>query len=192
MKKFLLCSLPFILLISFINPAKTTAQESLSNNEEVFQYLQEAFQAQVQLSEKPRTMEEIYEILSPYFSKEAMKVFTSENLFMEDGKYITYGTDFPIYYIPFFTYTDETKIVRKKGYIYVFEYFKDSGEGPVSFDDHYEGVIMKDIDGIYKVDEYLYDNIPEEIIQRSQQPNGSFSPVSIFLTNLFYMKKFFL
>ncbi|MEH7391750.1 DUF3993 domain-containing protein, partial [Bacillus sp. JJ1474] len=139
--------LPIIVAIAFIFPTITKAEKMLSNREDVFAFVQAAYQAQLSLGEKPRTVEEIDKILSPYFTEEAKRIFLEENLFSENSLYITYGTDFPFYYIPYFSFTDETKLVSHENEKYFFEFFPEMDEGPVSYESHYEGLLLTVSDG---------------------------------------------
>lgn len=166
MKKLWSILLVFILII----PLSPKAAADFKNNNEVFRYLKDAFQIQVSLSDQVRTKEEIIDLLSPFFSKDYQQVFLDENLVEEEGKFITYGSDFAFYYVPFFQYSDETKVIYTEDKIYVFEYFPASNEGPVGYADHYEGLLLKKIDGGWKVDQYLYDNIPISILDKAYQP----------------------
>ena len=94
-------------------------------------------------------------------------MFWKENIFDEEGEFVTYGSDFAPYYIPFFQFSNETKVVISPESIYVFEFFPASTDGPVGYDDHYEGVLLKENDGGWKADEYLYDNIPHSILEKA-------------------------
>lgn len=165
MNKILLIFAAFTLLFPLHSKAKTT----LANREDVFAFAQSAFQAQVSLSEKARTIDEVDEIISPFFTAKAKSLFLEENLFSENELFITYGTDFPIYYIPFFTYSDETKVVWKNNNIYLFEFFPEKDDGPVSYESHYEGVRLTNDDGSWKIAEFLYNDIPQEVIHGEKQ-----------------------
>lgn len=168
MKKKYLTFMTCILLLRFIFPSLSHADSHLFDDKSVSQLLQEAFQAQLSLGKKLQSMEEIQKTLYPYFTEDFTRKFLDENLVAENGKYITYGTDFPIYYIPFFSYTGETKVVRSQDYIYVFEFFPETNEGPVSYESHYEGVRLDKADGVWKVAEYINNEIPSEIIDQSK------------------------
>jgi hypothetical protein len=148
-------------------PLSPNAKDSLSNKNDVFSFLKEAFQAQTSLSDQTRSKEEIIGVLSPYFTDNYQKMFWHENIFEEDGKFVTYGSDFAFYYIPFFDYSDETKVVISPESIYVLQFFPSTTDGPVSYADHYEGILLKKIDGGWKVDGYLFDNIPKSIIEKA-------------------------
>lgn len=176
MTKFFQKILLIVTVLAILNPTLTRAENTMSKREEVISFTQAAFQAQFSLSEKFRTIEEIDSILSPYFTANAKKLFLEENLFSENGQFITYGTDFPIYYIPFFTYSDETKAVWQENKIYLFEYFPETDEGPVSYDSHYEGVLLANEEGDWKITEFLYDNIPQEIVNQKEQKQDSSEP----------------
>jgi hypothetical protein len=178
MKKKYLTSITCILLFSFIFPSLSHADSRFSDDQSVLQFLQDAFQAQVSLSEKFQGMEEIHNTLFPYFTEDYTREFLDENLVAENGKYITYGTDFPLYYIPFFSYTAETKIFRSQDHIYVFEYFPETDEGPVGYESHYEGVKFDKSDGVWKVAESLNHDVITEIIDKSK---GDAAPVKMGL-----------
>lgn len=160
----------FILLFSMlvsIMPLPTYAQSDLEGREEVFEFLEEAFHSQVSLSEQDRSLEEIKEVLHPYFTESYSSMFMEENVVGQENSYRTYGTDFAPYFIPFYAFTDKTKVVELEKEIYVLEYFPGNGDGPVSYESHYEGLkLVKDKDG-WKVADYLYDEIPEEVIKKA-------------------------
>jgi hypothetical protein len=163
MKKTLLLLLVILLLI----PLSPTAKVNLSTKNEIFSMLQEAFQVQVSLSVETRTKEEINDLLNPYFSENYQKLFWKENVFKEDGKFVTYGSDFALFYIPFFHYSDKTKVIFTPESIYVFEFFPATTDGPVGYEDHFEGVLLKKFDDGWKVDEFLYNNIPPSILEKA-------------------------
>lgn len=75
----------FILIFLLIIPLSPQAKTESINEDEVFPFLQEAFKAQVALSEAPRTKEEITELLNPYFSTSYQSIFWAENI-VEEGE----------------------------------------------------------------------------------------------------------
>jgi hypothetical protein len=160
MKKLSIFILTFLLLIPLSPQAKT---ESI-NDDKIFTFLQEAFKAQVALSEYPRTKEEITELLNPYFSPSYQSIFWAENMIEEEGEFLTYGSGFAPYYIPFFQYTKETKIIQRPGELYVFEYFPSTNEGPVIYAGHYKGILLKKFDGKWKVNELFIGNLPKSLV----------------------------
>ncbi|MDR7076466.1 hypothetical protein J2Y03_001469 [Neobacillus niacini] len=98
MKKTLLLLLVVLLLI----PLSPNAKVNLNTKKEVFSLLQDAFQVQVSLSEKTRTKNEIIDLLDPYFSKSYQNLFWKENIFEEEGEFVTYGSDLHHIIFPFF------------------------------------------------------------------------------------------
>lgn len=160
-------SILLLLVLILIMPLSPKAKVDLTTKDEVFKLLNEAFEVQVSLSEQPRSKEEIIDLLTPYFTEDYLKLFWEENIFEEKGKFITYGSDFALYYIPFFQYSDDTKVIIAPEGIYVFEYFPASIEGPVGYDDHYEGVLFKKVSENWKVNQYLYNNIPKSILNKA-------------------------
>lgn len=158
-----------LLLIYFIPDSPKASEDDLNSRDKVFQFLNSAFQTQVSLSELDRSMEEIKTLMEPYFSKEYQQKFLDVNLHEENGKYFTYGTDFGELYIPFFEFSDITKVVfdTDAEKIYVFEYFPKSKEGPITYDNHYQGILIKKIENQWKISEYLYNQIPQKIIYQA-------------------------
>lgn len=191
MKKWIM--LLFLLLL--MSPVTTNAEaknNDLSNRKEVLAFLKEAFDAQVSLSEKEREMDEIHGILSPYFTKNYETVFLKENLVYENGKYLTYGSDFARYFIPFFQFSDETKIVILSNEIFVYEYFEGNKEGPVEYESHYEGIRLVKEEGMWKVAEYLDKDIPNRIIkleQNKEADDNNTKETSEVTTNVSFTKK---
>jgi hypothetical protein len=161
-------TLLLLLIILLLLPLSPNAKVNISTKKEVFSILQDAFKVQVSLSEQTRTKEEINDLLNPYFSKSYQKLFWDENVFEEEGKFVTYGTDFALYYIPFFQYSDETKMIISQDNIYVFEFFPASTDGPVGYEDHYEGILLKKENEGWKIDEFLYNNIPDSILKKAE------------------------
>jgi hypothetical protein len=168
MRNFKLRVVAVIILFLFLIPISPKAdEENFNNREEVFSLLHSAFLAQLSLNEKERTLEEIKLILGPYFTDDYQQLFLKANLYAENGKYLTYGTDFGEYFIPFFKYSESTKVVVEDHKIYVFEYFPKKTDGPVGYDSHYEGLLLSNVNGKWKISDYLYDEIPERIIKKA-------------------------
>jgi hypothetical protein len=157
----------FFSLLVWIQPLNTNAETQVLDRAQVFELLEEAFDAQVSLSEKGRTMAEIEGILNPYFAEHYKSMFIKENVIGQENQYQTYGTDFAPYYIPFYGFSDKTKVVNMENEIYVLEYFPGNAEGPVSYESHYEALKLVNENGSWKVSEYLYENIPEEVIKEA-------------------------
>ena len=164
MKKTLLLLFAFLLLM----PLSPRAEGDLRTRKEVFAFLKGGFDAQVSLSEQLRTKEEVKSLLNPYFSEMYQTMFWKENIVEEEGKFVTYGSDFARYYIPFYQFSKQTKVVIDSEDIYVFEYFPANTEGPVSYKGHYEGCVLKKIDGQWKVDQYLYKTPPASILEKAK------------------------
>jgi hypothetical protein len=168
MRKIYVPVLMFFVLIIYILPDSPKASEDqLNSREKVFQFLESAFQAQISLSEKDRTMEEIDALLDPFFTKQYQQQFLEVNLQEQNGKFFTYGTDFGQLYIPFFAFSENTKVVIEKKKIYVFEYFPKNQLGPVGYDAHYEGLLIDKMEEQWKVSQYLVNQVPERIIRQA-------------------------
>ncbi|KMY45152.1 hypothetical protein AC622_13700 [Bacillus sp. FJAT-27916] len=153
------------LAIFIVFPLLNVKADRPLSEEEAFRFLQEAFDAQLAITENPRSMEEIEESLGRYFTKEYTKDFIEMNVKenMDGEGYLAYGTDFALYYIPFFTYDENTKLgydtERDKWYVY--EWFEESSEGPVSYDGHYEAVGLTFKDNEWAIDDYQISFDPE-------------------------------
>ena len=161
--RILLVSLAIFVVFPHLN---VKADRQLSE-EEAFRFLQEAFDAQVSLSEKPRSMGQIEESLGRFFTKEYKADFIEMNVKENiDGEgYLAYGTDFALYYIPFFTYDENTKLAydSEQDLWYVYEWFEESGDGPVSYDGHYEAVGLTYEDEGWLIDDYQIQFDPDAI-----------------------------
>ncbi|MCA1319048.1 DUF3993 domain-containing protein [Bacillus tianshenii] len=145
----------FILLIGISH----VAAEAPAEKEKVFSLLKGAQEAQFSLGEKHRDMTEVQSVLDPYFSREYQEQFLDAHIFKEEKGYITYGTDVPHFYIPFFTYDENTKIKQDEasGKIYVYEFFGvDESEGYL-YPDHYEFVELEQNEQGLQVVSYGYD-----------------------------------
>jgi hypothetical protein len=158
--------LPCILFWGLAVPLQASANTQ-PDREEAFSILESAFEAQMSLSEKVRTMAEVDDVLNPYFTEDYKQKFLEENLVEEDGHYFTYGSDFALYYIPFYQYTEETKVVGIEDSLYIVEHFPASEDGPVSYESHYEGVQLVTEDGSWKVAAYWYDDLPAEVMEEA-------------------------
>jgi hypothetical protein len=163
-----------ILLLVFVivlaTPIQAFGLENKEDPEEIFQLLKKAFEAQVSLSVQDRTLDEVEAILNPYFTDRYMKMFLDENLVENNGKYATLGSDFALYFIPFFDYSTKTKVKTYNQQLYVYQYFPASDEGPVSYESHYEGLLLEKEAGVWKVSEYLHDFIPKQVFEISLTP----------------------
>jgi hypothetical protein len=150
----------FLLLIVTFSFSQQSFAEELegTSRKEVLTHVQNAFNAQVSLTEKPRTLEEIKQILSIYFEDDLIELYVDSNVHKEGGNYIVYGTDFPMYTIPFFSYDENTKVYEQDNERIIYEFFPASTDGPVVYDDHYEMIKMrKSKDGwkIYSIRNHL-------------------------------------
>lgn len=186
--------LVFSILFFFPLIGQAASVDTIETRENVLDFLQEAFQAQVSLSEEGRTEKEVLAILQPYFADSYIELFKKENIVEENGLQFTYGSDFAPYYIPFFQLSDQTEIVINKDSIYVYEFFEGENEGPVTYKDHYEAIILKrDQTGDWKVSEYSYefnpstDIVPEKVKREtiSLEKNNPFK--TLLLSTLHHM-----
>ncbi|WP_409305245.1 DUF3993 domain-containing protein [Peribacillus sp. SCS-155] len=156
-----------IMFAAFFIGTGTEAKVREIHKQEVYQFLQDAFGQQVRLSEEPRTKAEIKAILEPYFTETFIRVFMKENVKKVNGGYATLGTDFALYYIPFFTYGGSTEVIHDKaGRMIVLERFGASGDGPVTEDSHTESVALVKERGGWKITDVSYErNLAEKDLQ---------------------------
>ncbi|MBO0994500.1 DUF3993 domain-containing protein [Bacillus sp. SD088] len=154
--------------ISFLlgSVANVDAEE---NQFDFFEFMQKAFNVQVSLSEKGRSISEIEQKMAPYFTESFIDQFIEENIVKTEEGYQTHGTDFALYYIPYFSYSDRTKMIEYKNQLYIIEKINEH-EGPVKFSDSYQGVrLTKEKD--WKIADVLW-VVPEEIIQEAQSESN--------------------
>ena len=161
----------FFSMLVWMAPINAFAQSDLGDREQVFSFLEDAFESQVSLSEQDRTMAEIEGVLNPYFTEDYKALFIMENVVGQENQYSTYGTDFAPYYIPFYAFSEKTKVVDMDDEIYVLEYFPGNVEGPTTYESHYEGLRLVKEQNKWKVADYLYDEIPEEVIEKAYPEN---------------------
>ncbi|WP_421384332.1 DUF3993 domain-containing protein [Bacillus salacetis] len=155
MKKLTAVLIAAIFFMTFIGQATALDKESLVER------VQTAFEKQVSLSEKPRNLEEINAILDTHFTEGFKEKFMLDNVIETEEGFQTFGSDFASYYIPHFTYSDKTRAVKKGQTVYLYEYFTYE-EGPVYFEDGYQGVKLKKINGVLKVEDIFY-GLPKEL-----------------------------
>ncbi|MRX73784.1 DUF3993 domain-containing protein [Bacillus lacus] len=117
-----------------------TADAKELHKEEMNEFLQSAFAAQVSLSERERSLDEMQQILKPYFSENFIETYLKQQAVQLDGGYIVYGTDFSVSTIPFYSYNNKTIMVENSTSILVHELFPAPTEGPVYHEDMYGSV----------------------------------------------------
>ena len=143
-----------LLIFGFVNIA--SAEEAEVFDTQMIEFTKEAAEAQLSLSDKGYSYEEVKEKLLPYFTESFVNQFITINMMKDsDGLYYVMGTDFPIYYIPFYLYEEETWVMTdtELGEVAVYEYFPASTDGPVGYDNHYEAVIYTWENNQWKVKE---------------------------------------
>ena len=166
MKKFI-TSLFAVILVLVISPLAKVDANSKFDKQEAFNLLNKSFELQVSLSEQPRTMDEIRDLLKESFSEEYAEDFINMNVqkSMDGSGYLTYGTDIALYYIPFFTYGEDTKFgySSTNDHWYVYEWFPENADGPVSYDGHYEAIGLTYENNKWVINDYQIAFDPEVI-----------------------------
>lgn len=146
-----------IVLLLLIGQVHFISAENVSmTKEETFLFLQDALSAQVSLGDKFRSEKEMTEVLSQYFTEEYQKLFVAEHIFSEPEGFIMYGSDVFDYFIPMYSYDENTKIMTGKNKIIVTEYFLPQLEGPVVWEKpHYESITIIKTKAGWKISDYL-------------------------------------
>ena len=155
MKKYLVACVVSVLLLLGGLPA--TAEEGI-HREKVLSLVQEALNDQSSLSQEVRTKKDIKEKLNNHFTEEFADKFIDANVTKVEGGYMAFGTDFAPYYIPFFSYDDNTEVIYGEDakYIYVQEAFEATEGGPVSSGKHVEVVTLKKENNVWKIADVSY------------------------------------
>ena len=160
------------------------AEEIENFDIDMIELTKEAADVQLSLSDRGYMFSEVRKELSPYFTEQFIDHFITTNMMKEsDGLYYVMGTDFPLYYIPFFSYQGDTRVITDPhlDQTIVYEYFRASTDGPVGYDNHYEAVVYTLENEVWKVEEIIYEfdlkqfeSAEEEIntIQEAVQANG--------------------
>ena len=81
-----------------------------TSREAVLKHIQNAFDSQVSLTETQDQRRRSNEFYHTYFDSDFIEKYMNENVHALDDQFIVFGTDFPMYTIPFFTYDENTKV----------------------------------------------------------------------------------
>jgi hypothetical protein len=166
MKRMIAIIVSVFWLSSFTMSESAGAKAQQPTREQVFEILHQGFQAQLKLGGKHGTKQQAVFILTPYFHSSYIQRFLDENLVKEAQGYITYGSDYALYYIPYFSYDDLTNVMYdpKHQKIYVYEHFPAVNDGPVTYGDHYEMMVLGKEHSSWKVEQYQYsEEVPKEV-----------------------------
>ncbi|MDR4315759.1 DUF3993 domain-containing protein [Niallia circulans] len=165
----------FILLIISmwsVFPYSIDAASHLTSREEVFAFVEKAFRAQVSLSKEAREMEEIEEILTPYFSDKLIYLFLNENLTGEQGNFFTYGNEFGKYYLPFYQLSEQTFVEQEENSILLYEYYEPIVIGEKVYEGSYEGILIRKWNNKWLITNMLSDKEVRSIL-KSKEKNYS-------------------
>lgn len=157
------------MLLWSMYPYSIHAASHLTSRDEVFAFIEKAFQAQVSLSKEAREMEEIEEILAPYFSKEMIYLFLNENLTGEQGGFFTYGNEFGEYYLPYYQLSDQTFMDTEENSILLYEYYEPIVIGEKTYKGSYEGVLIRRLNGKWLVTNMLKDDEVRSILNTKEK-----------------------
>ncbi|MCA1059360.1 DUF3993 domain-containing protein [Rossellomorea aquimaris] len=157
-----------LFIIGIISAASGQAgqtQASEFTKENALTVVENAFRTQVSLSEKPQSQEKIEGKLSKYLTADMTESFMSENVYKIDGGFITFGSDFASYYIPFFSYDESTNVKYINGHWYIWEERTNEEEGPIESVEGIEAVVLSEEEGTWKVSAITYD-VPDFVQSR--------------------------
>lgn len=178
-----------ICLIGLVTVPTAKASSGLPlSQEQVFSLLQEAFTAQTSLTNEFRSYDEVQQILSPYFNEEYMNKFLEENVIKEEQGYIVYGSDFAFYFIPFYSYSEQTKILfdKEENKIFVYEFFESPESGPVAYDDHFEVITLEKINSNWLITELSIEDEAPSVKQNSIQEETENAETTFLTWNPFH------
>ncbi|WP_235976402.1 DUF3993 domain-containing protein, partial [Niallia circulans] len=162
----------FILLIFSmwsVFPYSIDAASHLTSREEVFAFVEKAFRAQVSLSKEAREMEEIEEILTPYFSDKLIYLFLNENLTGEQGNFFTYGNEFGKYYLPFYQLSEQTFVEQEENSILLYEYYEPIVIGEKVYEGSYEGILIRKWNNKWLITNMLSDKEVRSILKSKEK-----------------------
>ncbi|MFT0802374.1 DUF3993 domain-containing protein [Bacillus swezeyi] len=117
----------------------------------LFETLESISAVHERLTEKERTKKEMISLLEPYMEHDFAARYVDANAFKEEKGWIFYGTDAPELAIPFFSYDEKTKVAEADGHYTVYECIGHQNGGPVSYDNDYLTVTIKNREGSLKV-----------------------------------------
>lgn len=173
----------FILLIISIwsnFPYSIDAASRLTSREEVFAFVEKAFRAQVSLSKEARELEEIEEILTPYFSDNLIYLFLNENLTGEQGNFFTYGNEFGKYYLPFYQLSEQTFIEHEEDSILLYEYYKPIVIREKVYEGSYEGILIRKWNDKWLITNMLSDKEVRAILKSKERKYSTLVYMPLF------------
>lgn len=164
----------FILLIISvwsIYPYSIHATSHLTSRNEVVTFVEKAFRAQVSLSKEAREMEEMKEILEPYFSDNFIYLFLNENLTGEQGKFYTFGNEFGKYYLPYYQFSEQTTIDidKERNSILLYEYYEPIVFGDKIYEGAYEGILIRKLNDRWLITNMLSDKEVRSILNSKEE-----------------------
>lgn len=171
-------------------PYSIDAASRLTSREEVFAFVEKAFRAQVSLSKEAREMEEIEEILTPYFSDKLIYLFLNENLKGEQGNFFTYGNEFGKYYLPFYQLSEQTFVEQEENSILLYEYYEPIVIGEKVYEGSYEGILIRKLNNKWLITNMFSDKEVRSIL-KSKEKNYStlvYMPLFSIYNQVTYIK----
>ena len=172
--------LSIAIIFSLLIGVSYAAAEAPTQKDEVFTFLQDAQKVQFSLGEQHRDMSEIQTLLDPYFSRDYQEQFLEAHLYQEEQGYITYGTDVPYFFVPFFTYDENTKIVQDEeaGKLFAYEFFDVDEAVAYLYPDHYEFVELKQTEQGLQIINYGFDEEQPEFLKNGNDATAGETPTN--------------
>ncbi|MBD3106910.1 DUF3993 domain-containing protein [Bacillus sp. AGMB 02131] len=143
-----------VIFLTFAFGSFASAEEAVVFDYQMIELTKEAAEVPYSLSDKGYSYVEVKKKMSPYFTESFIERFITINMMKDkDGLFYVLGTDFPIYYIPFFMFEGDTWVLTdaELDRAAVYEFFPQSTEGPIGYDDHYEAVIFAWVNDQWKI-----------------------------------------
>lgn len=142
MLKKIMIMISLLLGLSLISPLTSSAKTDLSDKE-IAQFLDTALNAQLSLNNEQRSLSEVKEVLSPYFTEAYMEMFIRERLFQENKGWYLPGSDDYYAFVPLFSYDERTVIHHTDRLIKISEFVEANDQGPWSWDAHTESLVLR-------------------------------------------------
>ncbi len=143
-----------ILFLFILTPAVSAAPA----DKQFIDVTMKAEQVQMSMTEGTYTKQEVYQEMSPYFTPAFIDLFLKETMMPAgNGEYMMMGTDFPMHFIPYFTYKGMNLQQTAPDQYALYEHFEAVAEGPVTYEKHHEAVIFENTEEGYKIGSVDYE-----------------------------------
>ncbi|OEH94229.1 DUF3993 domain-containing protein [Bacillus solimangrovi] len=125
------------------------------NSDDIQTFLQQANESQIRLHDEYRSKKEIESLLAPYFTNDYTKQFMEYHTFEFEEGWIALGTDMMALYVPNFNFEENTMVKQTEDQILIYHFVPARSDGPTTWLDHYEGLIIKKLEDGLRIAEYV-------------------------------------